>query len=71
MERKLVVWYNPNRKEYYYKIVQNWFNKYQVGYVNGYDHIVVLVIDVCFKLPKKTLKSRVITRLISFLQKIE
>lgn len=68
----VVVWFNPNKKEYYYKIVKGYYKRYFVGYKNQYNHEVILVIplkyEVIYKIP---LRKKVLTKLISFLQNIE
>lgn len=70
MKRLLVIWFNKNKNSYYYKFVSGFYCKYEVGYVNQYDHEVIMIIDVYNDLLKKvSLKKRVITKLISFLQK--
>lgn len=71
MFKKIVVWFNPNKKSYYYKIVHDYFNRYEVGYENQYSHKIILVIDIYKDLVHKTpLKTKVIKRLIRFLQKL-
>lgn len=69
---QIVVWHNEKKNDYYYKILHNFsYKKYYMGYKNQYDHEVVLVIEnICFKKNKTKLKNRVLTILISFLQKI-
>jgi len=45
--KKIVVWYNPNKDIYYYKIVRGIFYErydYVPGSVNNYGHIICLVI---------------------------
>lgn len=66
----LIVWFNPNKNIYYYKLVRGTYSQYRVGFKNQYGHEVVLIIDdVLYHKPsKKPIKQRVITSLISFLQ---
>lgn len=69
--RKIVIWYNQNRGVYYYRYVFDSFKRYYPGYVNQYSHVVIMVIDVYKELIyKPSLKKRVLSRLIYFLQKI-
>lgn len=42
--KKIVVWCNPYKKEFYYKIVSFRYRDYRVGVVNSYGHFVILVI---------------------------
>lgn len=42
---------------------------YEVGYVNRYDHEIILVIDLCDLFYKPRLKKRLIKRVIRFLEK--
>lgn len=68
--KKLVVWYNPNKKNYYYKFVNGWYTDYKMGYKNQYNHEVILIIDDCYIMkPKIPLKKRLIKRIIRFLDK--
>lgn len=68
----IVVWFNPNKKTYYYKIVKGYYKRYFVGYRNSYDHEVILIIplkqEIFYKQP---LLKKVLMRIISFLQNIE
>lgn len=65
----LVVWYNPNKSIYYYKIVRGFYQDYKIGFKNSYGHVVCLVIPVSFKITKEKLRKILIKRLISFLEK--
>ena len=44
MRKKIVVWYNPFKNYYYYKIVSFHYRPYEVGVKNSFGHIIVLVI---------------------------
>lgn len=68
----IVVWFNPNKKEYYYRIVKGFYKKYFIGFKNQYNHEVILIIPLNYDLfYKKPLRKKVLTKLISFLQNIE
>lgn len=67
---KIVVWFNRNSKEYYYKKYKV-FCDYKIGYLNGYNHEVILVIDLSDLFYKMPLKRRLIKRLIRFLENIK
>ena len=68
--RIIVIWYNPNKRIYYYKLVWGFYTRYYVGYRNQYNHEVVLIIDrVDIMVKKDPLKTRVLTRIINYLQK--
>lgn len=70
---KLVVWHNQNNDTFYCKFVTGIYAKYEVGYVNQYNHKIVFVKDNVyeFQYKRSSLRLKVIRRLISFLQKIE
>lgn len=69
----LVIFHNHNNKSYYYKMLKGTYKTYKVGDFNQYNHEVVLIIeDVYFyKVQKLPLKSRVIKKITSFLQKLD
>ena len=68
MFKNIVVYYNRKKDEYYYKVVK--YVDYEVGYKNSFDHEVILIINVhdIWYPPKVSIRERVLTRLISFLQ---
>lgn len=67
----IVVWYNPKKNNYYYKVVNNFFDKYYIGYSNQYGHKIVLIIDIYKQIIyKQPLLKKVLRRVISFLHKI-
>ena len=79
--KRLVVWYNPQKETYYYKIVRGFFYEnydYVVGAVNSYGHTIVLIIElneVFFKsvkpfYPIVSMKDKIIKKLIFFLKKL-
>lgn len=43
--RTLVVWHNLNNNSYYYRFVINKRREYKVGYINQYNHKIVLLIS--------------------------
>ena len=72
-KRYLVVWYNPNKNCYYYKLLKFNNNDYYVGFVNQYNHIVVLIDKIQFEYSKRLtipLKTRMKRSMISFIDKI-
>lgn len=70
MYKKIIIWYNPNKKTYYYKLVWGFYADYYIGYKNQFNHEVVLIIDrVDLKLAKEPFKKRVLTRIINYLQR--
>ncbi len=70
--KKLVIWYNRNKKVYYYRYIYDLFDRYYAGYVNQYNHVVVLTIDVYKELIRKVpFRNKVIKRFISFLHRLE
>lgn len=43
--RTLVIWYNRNKDCYYYRFLSILPKVYRVGYVNQYNHEIVLLIS--------------------------
>ena len=68
-KRYLIIWYNPNKNIYYYKYVNGFYQDYYVGFVNQYDHVVVLVIKLIYFKERQPLRKRIKRKLISFLEK--
>lgn len=72
--KKIVVWHNLNKNTYYYRIVKCSYRDYEVGFINQYNHEVILNIDIYkeftqfYRMP---LKKRVIKKAISFLHKLD
>lgn len=70
--KSLIIWFNPRKKIYYYRVINNFISNYYEGYINQYGHIVVLVIDIYKDLIyKEPLRNKVIRKFISFLHKLE
>ncbi len=65
----ITVWYNPNKKTYYYKRISGWMSRHPVGYINQYGHEVILTIDLYKEYHRVPLKKRLITKAISFLER--
>lgn len=42
--KKIIVWCNPYKKEFYYRITNFRYVDYRVGYINSYGHFIVLII---------------------------
>lgn len=74
MYRYLVVWYIPKQRKYYYKILKYDNNNYSVGYVNEYNHVIVIYENISdyLYITKNyfNLKRKIIRLLISFLEKV-
>ena len=69
-KRYLIIWYNPKKNIYYYKYVTGIYQDYFVGFVNQYNHVIVLILKLNFYKSKKTpLRKRLIRKIISFLEK--
>lgn len=64
----LLIYHNPKNNSYYYRKKLNLYTEYEIGYVNGYGHEIVLIIDLgpTEKIP---FRRKIINRLIAFLQK--
>lgn len=69
--RLIVVWLNKNKNEYYFKKIKGYYCKYDVGYVNSYNHEVILVIDISDVIYKKPVKKRLIRRIIRLLENLD
>lgn len=72
-KRILVVWFNTNKQEYYYRLLKSNLSDYHVGFVNQYNHIVVLVDTIEFQYSKRLnvpVKTRIKKSMISFIEKI-
>ena len=68
--KKIIVWYNPNKEVYYYRVVKCNYVEYTVGFKNSYNHEIVLVIDDFFVQHNHySLKKRLIKKIIRFLDK--
>lgn len=74
MLKWLCVWLNLNTNEFYYRFIRNYNDDYKVGFINQYNHKLVIYNEVPFYIEKVSLRSklkkRTIKRLISFLEKI-
>lgn len=56
--RKIVVWFNPHKKTYYYKMVKCTYRNYKIGDNNSYGHKILFIIDNVYVLkPKISIKS--------------
>lgn len=69
----IVIWYNKKKQEYYYRKVRGTYMNYEIGYINQYNHEVILVIDVndLLYIKKPTFKTKLINRLIDLLNKFK
>ncbi len=66
--RLLVVWYNPSKDLYYYKIVSILYSNKE-GYTNSYGHKIVLMIPITFQIKGHSLRKRIIRYIIAFLER--
>ena len=69
---KILIYHNLNDNTYYYKLVKHRSYNYYVGYINQYNHKIVLIIDNIlenFYIYRPPLKKRIIKKLINFLEK--
>lgn len=64
----LIIWKKPNN-EYYSRKVRGTYQKYEVGYVNQYDHEIVLIIDL--QNSKEPLWRKYINFRMRYLKKLE
>lgn len=70
MKRKIIVWYDFNNSKVYHRCINDFFDRYFIGYKNQYNHEVIDIVYVYNELIyKEPLKSKVIKRIIRFLQK--
>ena len=69
--KQLVVWYNPKKDIYYYRVINDWFGRYYEGFINQYGHKVVCYIDIYDELiHKDPFIKKVLSKFIRFLQNI-
>ena len=73
MYKYLYVWYNPNKDIYYYKLLNHLHPDYYIGYINQYNHRLVLqdkiVIEKSNYFSIYNLKKRDMRNIIRFLEK--
>lgn len=69
----VIVVFQKQDSTYYFKKIRSLTRHYVVGEENGYGHKVILVIDLLdlFNKKKKSLRNRVLDRLISRLEKMK
>lgn len=68
----LVIWKRRQDNSYYWKAVKGFYSSYYIGYINQYNHEIVLTINLEKEiLHKPTIQKRVITKTISLLHKLE
>ena len=71
--RTLVVWHNLNNDTYYYKFINTLNSKYTVGYINCYNHKIILIIESSILQPTKnyvSLRYCLLTPIIYWLNKL-
>ncbi len=69
----IVIWYNPNSKEYYYRLLSG-TSDHSVGYKNSYDHEIIMIIKVYKDLIKPKgvpFFLKILKKLIRFLQDLD
>lgn len=68
----IIVWQKQDGS-YYYRKIKGWYKNYPIGFINSYGHTVILVINlddlVYFR--QKSLKTRLISKIIRVLEKIK
>lgn len=74
-DKRLFVWHKLNDDSYYYKVNSGLYKDWEIGDINQYDHQLVLIIENEILEPiiisnYVPLRKKVLTKLISFLQKI-
>jgi len=72
--RYLVVWHNLNNNSFYFKFLKHNYNNYYVGFVNQYNHEIILIQDVSSYITisrsfKPNYKRIIIKKLISILER--
>lgn len=65
----IVVWKRPN-DTYYFRDVKGFYTNYQIGYLNQYNHEVILIIENSVS-PHYSMGQKFIKFLIRFLRKFE
>ena len=68
--KRIIIWHNPNKNNYYYRVIKTNYVEYEIGYKNSYDHEIVLIIDdLLLQHNRNSLKRRLIKKIIRFLDK--
>lgn len=71
---KIVIFKNLNKNTYYYKFLKGYYTYYYVGYVNQYNHEVVVIIDLheeAYILERASLKLKIVEKLMYKLERIK
>lgn len=72
MYKYLCVWYNMNNNTFYYKFIRYHNEDYYVGFVNQYNHQLIIYDRVSFYVERVSLSyytRKELRRLISLLEK--
>lgn len=74
MYKYLYVWCNMNNGTYYYKLLNHCNSDYYIGYINQYNHKLVIIDKIVIEKNNFSnfnyLKQRTKRNIISFLEKI-
>lgn len=74
MYLKIIVFKNLNKNTYYYKFLKGYYTHYHVGYINQYNHEVILIIDYscnAYDLEHAPLKLKIIEKIMYKLEKLK
>ena len=73
MYKYLYVWYNLNNDTYYYKLLNHENSDYYIGYINQYNHKLVLFDKITIEKNSYThlsyLKAKAMRNIITYLEK--
>lgn len=70
MKNYLIVWHNLNKNTFYVKAVHGYYCKYELGYINQYNHKIVYIYDIhSYSIrQKKSLLELSLSPIVAFLK---
>lgn len=69
----IIIWLNLNNGQYYHKFYKSLFfptTKYQLGYINQYNHKIIDIVDIHEIYQRHKSLKRLLRKFISFLENI-
>ena len=67
---RIVIWKKPD-DTYYFRVIKGHYVDYKVGYINQYNHKIVLIIDSLeYRVSKIPKKERFKKKIIDYISKI-
>lgn len=67
---RIVIWRRKDNT-YYFRVIKGHYIDYKIGYVNQYDHEIVLIIDnLEYRVSKIPRKERIKNKVIDYIKKL-